>query len=35
MTENEIRLISEFIKKNYIDMYKTWKEFGGKDFYKN
>ncbi|MBQ6505618.1 MAG: DUF4160 domain-containing protein [Flexilinea sp.] len=33
LTDKEIRLITEFIKENYIDMYKMWKNFGGMDFY--
>ena len=35
LTDKEIRIISRFIRENYKDMYKTWKEFGGKDFYRN
>ncbi len=34
LTSREITIIQKFIKANYIDMYNTWKEFGGKDFYR-
>ena len=33
LTDIEISTITTFIKENYIDMYETWQEFGGKDFY--
>ena len=33
LTDREIGIIQRFIKENYLDMYKTWKEFGGKGFY--
>ena len=34
LTDSEITIIQKFIKVNFIDMYKTWKDFGGKEFYK-
>ena len=34
LTDKEIVIISRFIKENYKDMYKTWKDFGGRDFYR-
>lgn len=34
LTDSEIKIIQKFIKANFIDMYKTWKDFGGKEFYK-
>lgn len=33
LTDKQIKIIEKFIEANYLDMYKTWKEFGGKDFY--
>ena len=33
LTDREISIISRFIKVNYLDMYKTWKDFGGGDFF--
>ncbi len=33
LTDSEIISIKKFIKENYLSMYKTWKDFGGKDFY--
>lgn len=33
MSEKEISIIMRFIKENYKEMYKTWKDFGGGDFY--
>ena len=33
LTDTEINKIQRFIKENYLDMYKTWKDFGGGDFY--
>lgn len=33
LTDREINIIQKFIKENYLDMYKTWKMFGGGDFY--
>lgn len=33
LTDVEVNKIERFIKANYIDMYKKWKTFGGKDFY--
>lgn len=35
LTEREVGIIQRFIKENYLDMYKIWKDFGGKGFYKN
>ncbi len=35
LTDREINVISRFIKENYLDMYKTWKDFGGQDFYRS
>lgn len=34
LTEKEITTIEKFISQNYKDMYKMWKDFGGKDFYR-
>lgn len=34
LTDIEINIISRFIKENYLEMYKTWKDFGGGDFFK-
>ena len=33
LTDIEMITITKFIKENYIDMYQTWQEFGGKVFY--
>ena len=33
LTDVEVNIIERFIKANYIDMYKKWKTFGGKDYY--
>lgn len=33
LTNRQITIISKFIKENYLEMYKTWKEFGGGDFF--
>lgn len=30
----EINIIQRFIKENYLDMYRMWKDFGGEGFYK-
>jgi hypothetical protein len=35
LTDIQINIIQKFIQTNYLDMYKTWKGFGGGDFYKN
>jgi len=35
LTDSQIGIISRFIKENYMDMYQTWKDFGGGDFYRN
>ena len=34
LTDKEISVITRFIKENYKDMYKMWKEFGGKEFFR-
>ena len=34
LTDKEINTITRFIRENYLDMYRTWKDFGGGDFYK-
>ena len=34
LTDKELGIIERFIKENYMDMYQTWKDFGGEDFYK-
>lgn len=34
LTDREISIISRFIKENYLDMYQTWKDFGGGDFFR-
>ena len=33
MPDEEIRIISRFIRENYLDMYQTWKDFGGGVFF--
>ena len=33
LNDREINIIRRFIKENYLDMYRMWKEFGGGDFY--
>ena len=33
LTDKQIAVIQKFIKANYLNMYKTWKDFGGGDFY--
>ncbi|MDD5790226.1 MAG: DUF4160 domain-containing protein [Spirochaetia bacterium] len=33
LTDSQISTIEKFIKANYVDMYKTWKDFGGGEFY--
>ena len=33
LTDSQITTIQKFIKANYVDMYKTWKDFGGGEFY--
>jgi hypothetical protein len=35
LTEREIKKIQEFIKINYLDMYKIWSEYSENDFYGN
>ena len=35
LTDKEINVIEKFIKLNYQDMYKTWKDFGGGIFSEN
>ena len=34
LNDREINTIGKFIKENYLDMYRMWKEFGGGDFYR-
>ena len=34
LTDREINIITKFIKANYLDMYRIWKEFGGGDYYR-
>ena len=34
LTDKEVSIIIRFIKENYKDMYKTWKDFGGGDFFR-
>ena len=34
LSEKEIRIIQEFIKDNYKDMYIKWSEMSDKGFYK-
>ena len=34
LTDREINIITRFIRENYLDMYKTWKDFGGEDFFR-
>ena len=33
LTDKEITKIQKFIQANYIGMYKTWKDFGGGEFF--
>lgn len=33
LTDKQIRIIEKFIEANYLDMYKTWKDYSSKDFY--
>ena len=33
LTDKEVIIIQKFIQENYLDMYKTWKNFGGREFY--
>lgn len=33
LTATEINIISKFIKANYLEMYRIWKEFGGAEFF--
>ena len=33
LTDKQVSVIQRFIKANYLNMYKTWKDFGGGDFY--
>ena len=33
LTDAEINIIRRFIKANYLDMYQTWKDFGGGEYY--
>ncbi len=35
LTDRQIAIIRRFIQANYLDMYRTWKDFGGGDFYQN
>ena len=35
LTDGQIKVIEKFIKANYLDMYKTWKDFGGGEFFGN
>lgn len=35
LTDREINIIQKFISENYLDMYKTWKMYGGEDFFEN
>ncbi len=34
LKDREISIIQKFIKENYLEMYQTWKNFGGGDFYR-
>lgn len=33
LSQRDIRLIQNFIKKNYKEMYLTWRELSDHDFY--
>jgi hypothetical protein len=33
LTNREVNIITRFIKENYLDMYKIWKDFGGGGFF--
>ena len=34
LIEREENTITRFIKENYLDMYKMWKDFGGGEFFR-
>ncbi len=34
LTDKQANTIMRFIKENYLDMYRIWKEFGGGDFFR-
>ena len=34
LTDREVNTIVRFIKENYLDMYKMWKDFGGREFFR-
>ena len=34
LTDREVNIIQKFIQANYLDMYKTWKTYGGKEYYR-
>ena len=34
LTDREVNTIVRFIKENYLDMYKMWKDFGGGEFFR-
>ena len=34
LTSKQITMIEKFIKENYMDMYRIWKNFGGQDFFR-
>ena len=33
LTDREASIIQRFIRENYLDMYKMWKDFGGESFF--
>ena len=33
LNDREMVIIQKFIKENYLDMYQTWKNFGGSGFF--
>ena len=33
LTDKQIKIIEKFIESNYLDMYKTLKDYSSKDFY--
>ena len=34
LTDREVNTIVRFIKENYLDMYKMWKDFGGREVFR-
>lgn len=34
LTDKQINTIMKFIKENYMDMYRMWKDYGGQGFFR-